>query len=203
MRKPFPRPSDIAAELQGGFHRGYRSDRIAGADEDPNISHACHASPPCYMHELDPVCFDVAADADTGRFLRALLVEWTGSIRPIGAMCAAITEGSIAADLKKIHDQVVTHCRQLGAILGPTDTETGAGETPSLHDFTERSEIRHGLIGQVRLLLPDIPDGALCETLSHMVAVFPDTELTVLIAATLLNLRQLEAADLLAGQPLP
>jgi hypothetical protein len=63
MRNVSRRPSDITTKLQDGFRKGYRQDLVAGADEDPNISHACYASPPCYMHEIDPTDRDAVPDA--------------------------------------------------------------------------------------------------------------------------------------------
>ncbi|HEX6959386.1 MAG TPA: hypothetical protein VF194_15495 [Ferrovibrio sp.] len=188
MHKRLSHRADIGSELQDQFRSGYRPSSIAGPDEDPNVGHACYASPPCYMHELDPTCFETTADTELAALLRELLAEWTGAIPPIDAMCAAITEGVIAADLRKIRDQTVAHCQKLEHMLGPSAALPARLTDLTLHDFMERSHIRHRLIDRAKSLLPQLSDRAARDTLARMVNAFPDTELTILVAATLLHL---------------
>src|SRR5690606_6604435 len=72
---------------------------IAGPDEDPHLAPAAYASPPCFMHELDPAYLGYMPRGELQAFLVRLHDGWKSGVT---VPARGMDDGDIAAALKTI-----------------------------------------------------------------------------------------------------
>jgi hypothetical protein len=119
----------------------------AQPDEDPN-SRACYASPPCFMHELDPSYLGYMNRDELLTMLNELLEAERAGARGVAALARRQSEGpvgralhDVAADEARFCAMLTRHIRRLG---GQASRTTGG--------FYDKLMAQRELAAQLRLL---------------------------------------------------
>jgi hypothetical protein len=100
-------------------------------DDDPN-SEGCFASPPCFMHELDPAWLGFASRDEVLAWLNELLEGERAGARGVAELAAG-TEGEPHAILRDIAQDEASFCAMLAGHIRRLGA-TPSGRTGSFYD---------------------------------------------------------------------
>ena len=153
---------------------------LLAPDGDPN-SAPSYASPPCFMHELDPSYLGYLSRTEVLAFLNTLLEGERAGARGAGKMSQTASDTGVGATLRRIaHDEarfcamLALHVQRLG---GTASASTGAfyDKLLALEDQNDRLELLNRgqgwVVRTIREALPRISDQRLKDDLGEMVKV--------------------------------
>lgn len=143
---------------------------IAGPDEDPNLAPAAYASPPCFMHELDPAYLGYMRREELQGLLLRLQDGWKSGVT---VAAGGMDDGAAAAALKAIcrediaiRETLRRHIERLG---GPAASACPAPDRTIGPAALLR--LRGALVAEIRAALPQIGDDAVRRDLAGIVAL--------------------------------
>ncbi len=152
----------------------HRRAEIAGPDEDPNLEPAGYASPPCFMHELDPGYLGYLRPEELRDFLVRLQAGWQSGLAIPAASGGAMDDDEIAAALRAIcrEDIVIREKlrRQLERLGGAAASACAAPADAVASSPSALLRRRDALVAETRSLLPRIHDDGLRRDLAELVA---------------------------------
>lgn len=167
------------AQMTSGPRRG-RAAQIASADEDPNVTPIEAASPPCFMHEVDPAYAGYLDRAELLELLNALLAgERAGAIVAL-EMSRKATDPDSRGLLVAVQRDEGRFCAMLSREierLGGTPTRKVSpfrDKVLSLPGLQERLALlnrgQDWVVRRLREALPRVADNRLHEALVEMLA---------------------------------
>ena len=144
---------------------------IAGPDEDPNLAPVGYASPPCFMHELDPSYLGYLRQEEIRDFLARLHAGWKSGLAVAAAPGENLDDDEIAAALRAICREDIAIRdklrRQLEKLGGAASVCPAADDRPNPAALVR---MRDALIAEARTLLPRIADDDIRRDLAELVA---------------------------------
>jgi 5-formyltetrahydrofolate cyclo-ligase len=179
-----PQPHDIpldAIVTEAGFTWfRRRGAAIDAAEEDPN-ARSGYASPPCYMHELDPSYLGYLNRDELVALLNRLLEAERAGARGLTEMSKSVGDPRINAALRDVAKDEGRFCAMLASHIG----RLGGEASQATGTFYQKLMATDGLDGRLDLLdrgqgwvvrelreaLPRIQDPDLHGDLSDMLAV--------------------------------
>lgn len=192
----YPQPHDIPldaivteAEFRWFRYRGedlkkagrtFANKTALSPDEDAN-SRSSYASPPCFMHELDPSYLGYFGRDELLELLNVLLEGERAGARGISEMSKSVTDPETSAILRDIANDEGRFCSTLASHI----TRLGGEASPETGFFYKKLEAVDGLSGRFELLnrgqgwvvrklqeiLPRIDDAKLHRDLTEMLKV--------------------------------
>lgn len=145
---------------------------IAGPDEDPNLAPADYASPPCFMHELDPSYLGYLRQEEVRDFLARLHAGWKSGLAVAAAPGGNLDDDEIAAALRAICREDIAIRdklrRQLEKLGGAAVSVSPAADNRASPAALVR--MRDALVAEARTLLPRIADDDIRRDLAELVA---------------------------------
>lgn len=185
----------IAARFDAAFNAAFKRRDVAGPDEDPNLPPAAYASPPCFMHELDPSYLGYMPREEVLRFVARLHDGWEPGIAVVARLSEAMGGGEIAGALQGIcredmafHDVLCCQMARLGgapcsAMPPPAIAPAEMGDRVAAMIRT-----RNALVAEIGAVLPQLDDEALRQALRAIIAAHERRATEISVADALLRL---------------
>jgi hypothetical protein len=153
-------------------------------DDRGNSQGESYASPPCFMHELDPAYLGYLAPDDIVACLNELLEAERAGARGVGRMAREAAGSESAADLAAVARDEAAFC----AMLSRHIRRLGGDPSPATGGFYDKLMARSGederlklldrgqswVVTKLKEMLPRLADEDLLEDLRRMCVVHED-----------------------------